>query len=188
MHENIVSVPLSAHSPQGLHMHNRLVGDTRAPCIPGPWTCPWGARRAVQVTTGLVDRAQPAYCGTAHTSGTVCPAVQGGHARLMHGGGRDPWRRAARGAQAVQGAVAETLPDAVQAAVADRLRFDVRANVLTLLAITGVIMYWRGIWSLWRAALRPPCSARSACRASTCDASPGIQELSGAALLCSAYT
>ncbi len=65
-------------------------------------------------------------------------------------------RRAARGAQAVQGAVAETLPDAVQAAVADRLRFDVRANVLTLLAITGVIMYWRGIWSLWRAPLRRP--------------------------------
>jgi len=57
--------------------------------------------------------------------------------------------------------VAETLPDAVQAAVADRLRFDVRANVLTLLAITGVIMYWRGIWSLWRAAPAPPCPTRS---------------------------
>ncbi len=88
---------------------------------------------------------------------TVCPAVRGGMATLVlcMGTGATQ-RRAARGAQAVQGAVAETLPDAVQAAVADRLRFDVRANVLTLLAITGVIMYWRGIWSLWRAPLRRP--------------------------------
>jgi len=28
-------------------------------------------------------------------------------------------------------------------------RFDVRANVYTLVAITGVVLYWRGVWSLW---------------------------------------
>ncbi|KAK9826101.1 hypothetical protein WJX81_003125 [Elliptochloris bilobata] len=38
---------------------------------------------------------------------------------------------------------------AVQDAVASKRRFSLRANVLTLLACTGVIMYWRGVWSLW---------------------------------------
>lgn len=33
-------------------------------------------------------------------------------------------------------------------ALEDR-RFDVRANVYTLIAITGVILYWRGVWTLW---------------------------------------
>ena len=58
------------------------------------------------------------------------------------------------------------------------LAFDVRANVLTLLAITGVIMYWRGVWSLWRAAPAPapPRSLRLPCQC-LCDAPPGIQEL-----------
>ena len=28
-------------------------------------------------------------------------------------------------------------------------RFDVRANIYTLIAITGVVLYWRGVWSLW---------------------------------------
>lgn len=33
-------------------------------------------------------------------------------------------------------------------ALEDR-RFDVRANFFTLVAITGVILYWRGVWTLW---------------------------------------
>ena len=34
-------------------------------------------------------------------------------------------------------------------------RFDVRANVYTLVAITGVVLYWRGVWSLWCGAFVP---------------------------------
>ena len=41
-------------------------------------------------------------------------------------------------------------------AVASRRRFELRAIVLTLLACTGVIMYWRGVWSLWCAPPGPP--------------------------------
>lgn len=40
-------------------------------------------------------------------------------------------------------------------AVASKHRFELRANVLTLLACTGVIMYWRGVWSLWCASPGP---------------------------------
>jgi hypothetical protein len=45
-------------------------------------------------------------------------------------------------------AVGEAVGDAVRQALEDR-RFDVRANVYTLIAITGVILYWRGVWTLW---------------------------------------
>lgn len=38
--------------------------------------------------------------------------------------------------------------DAVRQALEDR-RFDVRANFFTLVAIIGVILYWRGVWTLW---------------------------------------
>ena len=45
-------------------------------------------------------------------------------------------------------AVGEAVGTAVRQALEDR-RFDVRANVYTLIAITGVILYWRGVWTLW---------------------------------------
>ena len=46
--------------------------------------------------------------------------------------------------------VADAVQGAVQAAMEDSgVRFDVRDNVFTLVAITGVVLYWRGIWSLW---------------------------------------
>jgi hypothetical protein len=45
-------------------------------------------------------------------------------------------------------AVGEAVGDAVRQALEDR-HFDVRANVYTLIAITGVILYWRGVWTLW---------------------------------------
>jgi hypothetical protein len=49
-------------------------------------------------------------------------------------------------------AVGEAVGDAVRQALEDR-RFDLRANVYTLIAITGVILYWRGVWTLWWAPL-----------------------------------
>lgn len=42
----------------------------------------------------------------------------------------------------------QVVADAVTAALEDH-RFDFRANVFTLIAITGVILYWRGVWTLW---------------------------------------
>ncbi|DBA79794.1 hypothetical protein WJX77_004901 [Trebouxia sp. C0004] len=54
---------------------------------------------------------------------------------------------------AVQEVVQDTVTDAVQEAVAaafeENGRFDVRANFYTLIAITGVVLYWRGIWNSW---------------------------------------
>ena len=29
------------------------------------------------------------------------------------------------------------------------IKFDVRANFYTLIAITGVVIFWRGIWTTW---------------------------------------
>ena len=51
--------------------------------------------------------------------------------------------------QAVQDAVQEAVQEAIQQALEDNVRFDVRANFFTLIAITGVILFWRGIWSMW---------------------------------------
>ena len=45
--------------------------------------------------------------------------------------------------------VAEAVQDAVAQAIEETVRFDLRANFYTLIAITGVILYWRGIWTLW---------------------------------------
>ena len=47
--------------------------------------------------------------------------------------------------------MADAVQGAVQAAMEESqgVRFDVRANVFTLVAITGVVLYWRGVWSLW---------------------------------------
>ena len=57
--------------------------------------------------------------------------------------------------------------------VVNKRRFELRANVLTLLACTGVIMYWRGVWSLWCASprrstcadmLQEPCMEHAGCQ------------------------
>eukprot|EP00884_Botryococcus_braunii_P011368 jgi/Botrbrau1/20231/Bobra.31_1s0027.1 len=61
---------------------------------------------------------------------------------------------------AVQGAVQEVVQDAVQQAleqtqeavqiaISATAKFDVRANFFTLVAISGVVFYWRGLWTLW---------------------------------------
>ncbi|KAK9812236.1 hypothetical protein WJX73_006111 [Symbiochloris irregularis] len=59
---------------------------------------------------------------------------------------------------AVENAVQEVVQDAVQGAVQDavqqvmddtRVKFDVRANFYTLIAITGVVIFWRGVWTTW---------------------------------------
>lgn len=52
-------------------------------------------------------------------------------------------------AEAVQEAVAEAVHDAVQQAIEDNVQFDVRSNVYTLVAVTGVILFWRGVWNTW---------------------------------------
>ena len=51
--------------------------------------------------------------------------------------------------QVVQETVTEAVQEAVAAAIEENVRFDVRANVYTLIAITGVILYWRGVWNSW---------------------------------------
>ena len=43
----------------------------------------------------------------------------------------------------------EAVQEAVAAAIEENVRFDVRANIYTLIAITGVILYWRGVWNSW---------------------------------------
>ncbi|KAL4444676.1 hypothetical protein ABPG77_002493 [Micractinium sp. CCAP 211/92] len=52
-------------------------------------------------------------------------------------------------AEAVQEAVQEAVHDAVQQAIEENVQFDVRANFNTLIAVTGVILFWRGVWNTW---------------------------------------
>lgn len=49
----------------------------------------------------------------------------------------------------VQDTVTEAVQEAVAAAFEENVRFDVRANFYTLIAITGVVLYWRGVWNSW---------------------------------------
>ncbi len=55
--------------------------------------------------------------------------------------------------QVVQDAVTDAVQEAVAAAFEENGRFDVRANFYTLIAITGVVLYWRGIWNSWSVSL-----------------------------------
>lgn len=53
--------------------------------------------------------------------------------------------------QTVQEAVQEAVESAVETAVENALldrSFDIRANLNTMIALTGVILYWRGMWNL----------------------------------------
>ncbi|GAB4821555.1 hypothetical protein N2152v2_008601 [Parachlorella kessleri] len=50
---------------------------------------------------------------------------------------------------AVEEAVTEAVHDAVLQAIEENVNFDVRANLYTLIAVTGVILYWRGVWNTW---------------------------------------
>lgn len=52
--------------------------------------------------------------------------------------------------QVVGQAINDQVLQAVETAITDgTLKFDVKANFNTLLAVTGVILYWRGVWTLW---------------------------------------
>lgn len=42
-------------------------------------------------------------------------------------------------------AMLQAVHDAVQQAIEENVQFDVRANVFTLFAVTGVILFWRGV-------------------------------------------
>ncbi|EFN53136.1 expressed protein [Chlorella variabilis] len=44
--------------------------------------------------------------------------------------------------------VNQTVQDAVETALLD-CSFDIKANFNTMIALTGVILYWRGIWNLF---------------------------------------
>ena len=50
---------------------------------------------------------------------------------------------------AVKTAVHGAVQGAVQQVLVSHSKLDVRANTLTLIAITGVIIFWRGIWTMW---------------------------------------
>ncbi|KAI7845335.1 hypothetical protein COHA_001176 [Chlorella ohadii] len=50
--------------------------------------------------------------------------------------------------EAVESAVETAVETAVENALLDR-SFDIRANFNTLIALTGVILYWRGVWNLF---------------------------------------
>ena len=54
----------------------------------------------------------------------------------------------------------EHVQGAVQQVLASHSKFDVRANTLTLIAITGVIIFWRGIWTMWYASPLKPADLR----------------------------
>lgn len=51
--------------------------------------------------------------------------------------------------QVVHEAVQEAVHDAVVQAIEENASFDVRANLYTLIAVTGVVLYWRGVWNTW---------------------------------------
>ncbi|KAK9819664.1 hypothetical protein WJX72_000906 [[Myrmecia] bisecta] len=52
--------------------------------------------------------------------------------------------------QAIEQGLERQLQNAVENALTDSpMRFDMKANANTLLAVTGVILYWRGVWTLW---------------------------------------
>ncbi|KAL6784632.1 hypothetical protein ACKKBF_B02570 [Auxenochlorella protothecoides x Auxenochlorella symbiontica] len=57
----------------------------------------------------------------------------------------------ARGvAVAVEGTVEHAMSAAVHTAIEDQnIHFDVKANLGTLVAVTGVILFWRGVWNMW---------------------------------------
>ncbi len=74
--------------------------------------------------------------------------------------------------QVVQDTVTDAVQEAVAAAFEENGRFDVRANFYTLIAITGVVLYWRGIWNSWSALLLLFCSI---CHASCFDGAAHMQ-------------
>lgn len=41
----------------------------------------------------------------------------------------------------------QTVEQAVETALLDR-SFDIKANLNTMIALTGVILYWRGVWNV----------------------------------------
>lgn len=55
-------------------------------------------------------------------------------------------------ADAVADAVGEVVQEAVQEAVQtaiDEARFDFKANIYTLIAVTGAVLLERGVWNTW---------------------------------------
>ena len=72
---------------------------------------------------------------------------------------------------AVHGAVQRVLDNP------DLMRFDVRTNLFTLVAITGVVLYWRGVWTLWCAPQQQHLSLqlRSSQAATRCSTRPDLQ-------------
>eukprot|EP00887_Chlorella_sp_A99_P001214 scaffold14.g1214.t1 len=54
------------------------------------------------------------------------------------------------GREGVREVEVEVLTEAVaEAAIEEHVFFDVRANFFTLVAVTGVILFWRGVWNTW---------------------------------------
>lgn len=54
-----------------------------------------------------------------------------------------------RGIEAEMGLMQETVAEAVANSLDTSVRFDLRANFNTLVALTGVVIFERGVWSAW---------------------------------------
>lgn len=50
-------------------------------------------------------------------------------------------------------------PPAAALAAAEHVTFDVVGNINTLIAVTGVILFWRGVWCVRREGGKQPCGA-----------------------------
>lgn len=62
------------------------------------------------------------------------------------------WLQAKAVELAIAAGLKQQLPKAIEGVFMDpdmNMRFDVTANVNTLVALIGVIAFWRGVWTLW---------------------------------------
>ena len=83
--------------------------------------------------------------------------------------------------------VGDAVADAISTALADgSLGFDFRANVYTLICITGVVLYWRGVWTLWCVLCQEAVDRICVYPVSLLTADCGALTMKGCAQLCTA--
>ncbi len=116
-------------------VHEHLEVDTSA-YFPCPFLCSnWPPRMAAQLLftpcacDGSMSLAEEEGLGC--MQGIFMEQSQGTHDNALHDKSVEVWL------QGVHGAVQDAVTEAVQAAVDEGMKFDVRANLYTLIAITG---------------------------------------------------